>query len=1634
MFENKEVQTAFENFDTIDLKNAVVAEWNMNLPGNIQKLGNYRFRENDTRYSALPDFYDANDAGLFYTGATDSDVTVSLGLQEDATTPLLFKYPRDKEKIYYSLEDCLKPFRPRSGINKLSYFSSNKLPFENVDMYLRPRYYMASRDDEFKYWRSYRIEGDDVKSFDRIISQFGTIESLTQDLLENNWLVTVSGIQSKLQLAVGKEIGFSLSTTQNISALPAESLEITNVEQLVTTTIQPGPLWAATIENISSTNGLRVGDSISAVSGTGTLGTGIERAFIASILDDNTIGVRVLKGTGPIAGTLDGLETVSGTFNSSIVKVEQLDNLGPGKAIFRTDSGIKPLYGTIRNISISEYKLNTEYGISRQGANNINKIDDANPFVVYKNAVPSNRIVIKAQTHVGNINLGPFKTSDGVQISDPFFGDENKVVPQRFKVQFLNKNSQWIDALSFNENSARSDGSPIFSYDGHLSLEYGIRIPDEYKNNFRFIGIESRSAVLPKFATIGTAYIVQTREEQVGNLFIYNGSDYDIFPAEYDWFLEEPSFKQSTRFVRKFTDPEYFVLPGQTARSYRDFVWIKGIRIAVESMSRPDYPFELIEMSPRLLGDITDFVKSFSITKSLSDLSNSALPVGQLLAGVGNLDMFDPEQAFNENNVWNDETSSGSIIAEYAGKNVKFLFYEIINVENNDYYIPIKTMYSDGFSEFKAADGEVSVPLRDFFFYFESLKSPRILLPEVSLSQAIAILLDSVGFSNYVFKRDPNFADPVIPYFFIPPDQSLSETLNQLAVSTQTAMFFDEFNNFVVMTKEYLMNPELRDSSFTLYGDNTLDGKKANILQIASQEKRVYNAGAINYTTRYIQRTGGSILQNRFTDKEYVYNPSLLWEAAGTESVATANTSTQERFALSAVPLNTNLSSQVPTVQNNQIIGNQIDIGENAYWLTRFKGLFYANGEIIRYDAVEYNITGTGNVWLSSNLDYQKYFAKLPFNGKIYPTGLVRIYAEPFYETIDGVTRLKNGQVVAHGRGQFGTPIVEHNSGLSSHWSGPKYTNAYEMDSSLLYNTKLPEDRNIPNTEPGAAGNRVDIANKLQKTSIIRNFLSSKFYSERDLNSLKTTQTGTVQSSALVMTGPDFQSTVNARNFISYVYKPLSSIGYYKHFGTRLRIIGKVEAAGDRSQTIVGGMTYFNINGKDPTQNVSLGGGSAGIALVNPSTNNGYYFELAALTSSDVEKFLDKNEEGESTISIENILFYKVEKKRGASRNEPAIPTRLWGGIGNIIVDDGNFAGQNRVTGEQNPTVYDLAIEYVDISPTARQFYLYINQKLVARVIDEKPISLPGQSVALFVRGTSKTMFENIYALGKNYATNTVFDTNLPIAPIFGDDNNQVNASEALNKYALSGAIQQTYLTSINAKSVPAHRLYFEEFGTILREAAYFNIKYDRAYPALYAKIAPTFKRIKGYTVSGFTADSYGAEFLVFNNTDSILSLDEKTSNYLRIIGITFTQDTTQSLTVDDFLADKSNLASPELSGSSLVSSPFKFVEDYEKIRLSRILYGKNDFTLESPYIQDQETAENIMQWIINKNLEPIRLVGAEIFSTPILQLGDIVSIDYQRDSVDLVSSDGVKYIIYNISYERSVDGPTMQIYLSEVV
>jgi hypothetical protein len=1241
--------------------------------------------------------------------------------------------------------------------------------------------------------------------------------------------------------------------------------------------------------------------------------------------------------------------------------------------------------------------------------------------------------------------------------------DRNKSsIPKRWGIEYLDENNNWITAVEFNEDSLKSDGTDIVDWDGHVEIAYGLKIPEEYRQDFHLIEYISSRNILPiSEISYGESYILNSNSASAGVVLTWNGEDWDEFDAEYGFTLNEQNDTQRFGVIKSLIDPKYFVKEGQTI--YRDIVFLKGLRVFVKTMYAPDQTFNLIELSPRLRADLTNYVISYDITKEISNDVNG-LPVGALLASNGTISLFNFDGAFTETNIF--ENNQGSLVSNYLKPNVKFIFYEaikkVLSSDNilYDKYIPVKTFYAEDFPP-SHGGRNLEISLRDFFFRLETMKAPTMFLPNISLTGAIAMMLDNIGFTNYVFLNELTEYDPKLPFFFVEPDVSVAEVLNRLATATQTAMFFDEYNDFVVMFKEKLL-PENPTINYELIGNKKVTSGSVslpNIIDITSFDSKIFNNGTIQYTSRYIQRASGKLKDELFLseDKTFRYKPVLLWEVSESQMLRDMNEAlSSTTFALSAVPLASDLSDSLPIVSNGEIINNFIDIGENGYWLSRPKGLFYSNGEIIKYDGIEYAVsssvaTNISNVIISSVEEYQDYVSKLPFNGKIYPTGRIRIYAEPFYiedsiNSASPIIEFQEGVVKEHGRGQFNTAVVYHNSGLPSYWTNNSYVKSFKNSSEFIFTTTPTPNiaysddtvfENPPTSVAGESSTLDSAAQSSKRTGIIKNFLRSQNFIDTE-DGEYTTQTskkisGSVQSSALVFTGPNpMPSEFNKRDVVTYIYKDFSETSastVMTHVGARMRIIGIQK--NESRQSIKNSTNYFTVQTNNSDQFVNVDGGSGGIGIcINSEKNYGYFLEICSLTENNLEEFKKYDETtGGLNYTIENVILYKIVP----DTNGNAIPVKLYGSLQPILVDEGKFVGTDRATNIENPTVYDIALEYVD-NGNAKTFYVWLNDVNIATVVDNGQKSAPvlpaTNKSCLFVRGSSQCMFEYFYAINNVYAKQSRFPIVENISKVFGKE--EID-SLALKQYAVSGILKGTYFSGISTQANPKYDLYFEEFGTIMREAKYFNIRYDQAYPALLSYLAPTTNKERGYVVSGFYGGSYGAEFLIFNTTDRTITLDDTSGNFLRILGVALTQNTTRELTVDEFLNENTDFTDRTEFKSSTLFSPNIAQKIFNNVKNSRFKYGNRDFAIESLYIQSADMAENLMSWLISKIVRQRKTVVLKTFGTQLLQLGDIINIDYtMTDGKKFVDTDK-KFVVSGINYSRSFDKVETNIKVVEI-
>jgi hypothetical protein len=136
MFQDSVLKSHIEQNTTLQIKSFIVGEWNLNDLENISASGNYRYRPLGSSFNTLPMNF-SNDDPTFIN-ALDSSIKTEYVVDNDGQTPISFVTPELSRKLYYSLEDCFLPFRPRSGINKV-VLRKNKY-IDNIRSGTRPRY------------------------------------------------------------------------------------------------------------------------------------------------------------------------------------------------------------------------------------------------------------------------------------------------------------------------------------------------------------------------------------------------------------------------------------------------------------------------------------------------------------------------------------------------------------------------------------------------------------------------------------------------------------------------------------------------------------------------------------------------------------------------------------------------------------------------------------------------------------------------------------------------------------------------------------------------------------------------------------------------------------------------------------------------------------------------------------------------------------------------------------------------------------------------------------------------------------------------------------------------------------------------------------------------------------------------------------------------------------------------------------------------------------------------------------------------------------------------------------------------------------------------------------------------------
>ena len=366
---------------------------------------------------------------------------------------------------------------------------------------------------------------------------------------------------------------------------------------------------------------------------------------------------------------------------------------------------------------------------------------------------------------------------------------------------------------------------------------------------------------------------------------------------------------------------------------------IRGVRVVVTNMDAGLVRFNLIELGARLESDLSTFVESYTSNMNIAETS-FITPIGKASSNVASVDLDNSTGRFTNDN-------PSSLYFNLLDKNVEMRMDVGINIGTYDApnfeWVRQFTMRTESWGG-QNRDG-TSVDLKDASDYLQSIKPNPTLFMEVTVGEAIWMLLDSVGFSAWKYERTDIIGATVIPQIWFDGEKTVWEEIQALAEATQTAVYFDEYGVLQIKTRDTAY--DIANSPVWTLDEVKNGTKQPDIVELTNTYD--YEANVVNISYRETalskENEGGIPVMES------------VWEPESTL-----------------------------TLRSSQLVANFL-AGATAFLITPdeaniwpYDGMVQIDGEIVKYEAKQYtyftNYTTKASKWVKTE-DERKALDKL---------------------------------------------------------------------------------------------------------------------------------------------------------------------------------------------------------------------------------------------------------------------------------------------------------------------------------------------------------------------------------------------------------------------------------------------------------------------------------------------------------------------------------------------------------------------------------------------------------------------------------------------------------------------------------
>lgn len=345
--------------------------------------------------------------------------------------------------------------------------------------------------------------------------------------------------------------------------------------------------------------------------------------------------------------------------------------------------------------------------------------------------------------------------------------------------------------------------------------------------------------------------------------------------------------------------------------------------------------------------------------------------------------------------------------------------------------------------------------------------------------------------------------------------------------------------------------------------------------------------------------------------------------------------------------------------------------------------------------------------------------------------------------------------------------------------------------------------------------------------------------------------------------------------------------------------------------------------------------GAAGLVITAGDYDNGYYIELvrtAAITANDRVKYT-------------NELCFYVKYNNGTIRR--------------MGPNGGKGVPIEVIAGKWYDLDVHLSGSTVDIMVNG------VTRMTVSVPAGQGTGESTGGRYGLFTRGFTSAEFEYIYA--STYSINETFDDEGWFDRITGGYQSGQWDKEWTYGYRTNTKVRRGRKYSVWSRY---NQRLMDEFGPIVHEVREYDIKFSKA-PVLYSQ--PYISNETQVICPEYNGNPFGAKFIIANTyrENAVVSgedtltfgADNSVDQKFLIYGRTFTQDDEKIVTVKDDVGIKRR--------------------------------GEIPLEIQSDWIQTEAHANDLGDWIVKHWSGGADEVEVESFGNPLLQLGDVVSVNY---------------------------------------